>query len=211
MKEPRRTPQGEARALAQRERILTAAQKCFVDHGFHAASMALICAQAQMSAGLLYRYFAGKDEIILAIIERQLEENRSSIAMLRSGADLVDAISQLFARWRRGDPDVATPVLFLEISAEAWRNPKVGEALARSDRLIAQDITLWLTSLAREEGRELTADELRTQHCALRCFIEGSFVRAVREPDLDPRLIAESLQQLLMHMLGLNTLSGQTG
>ena len=35
-----------ARAAAQRTRILQAAQKCFVEHGFHAASMATIAQTA---------------------------------------------------------------------------------------------------------------------------------------------------------------------
>src|SRR3546814_17854087 len=63
----------ELRTLAQRERILCAAQKCFVEHGFHAASMASIAETAEMSAGLIYRYFENKNAIIMAIVERQLQ------------------------------------------------------------------------------------------------------------------------------------------
>ena len=48
---PRET--GE-RARAQRERILRAAKRCFVEHGFHAASIADIARTAEMSAGLIY-------------------------------------------------------------------------------------------------------------------------------------------------------------
>ena len=55
------------RAEVQRERILCAAQKCFIEHGFHAASMANIAAAAQMSAGLMYRYFENKSAIVRAI------------------------------------------------------------------------------------------------------------------------------------------------
>ena len=64
------------RAEAQRERILCAAQKCFIEHGFHAASMANIAETAQMSAGLMYRYFENKNAIVLAIVQRQLDEKR---------------------------------------------------------------------------------------------------------------------------------------
>src|SRR5690606_21791567 len=60
------------RADLQRDRILQAAQRCFVEHGFHAASMASIAGTAGVSAGLIYRYFASKNEIIVAIVERQL-------------------------------------------------------------------------------------------------------------------------------------------
>ena len=50
----------KARADAQRSRILAAAEKCFVQQGFHAASMASIATTAGMSPGLIYRYFPGK-------------------------------------------------------------------------------------------------------------------------------------------------------
>jgi len=55
-----------ARAAKQRERILDAAEACFIRHGFHAASMAHIAQTADMSAGLIYRYFDGKAAIVKA-------------------------------------------------------------------------------------------------------------------------------------------------
>ncbi|NMM78326.1 hypothetical protein B2J88_48645 [Rhodococcus sp. SRB_17] len=74
---------------AFRKRILAAAKKCFVEYGFYTASMASIAETAEMSAGLIYRYFESKDAIILAIIEQQLHENRASIARLQSSHDIV--------------------------------------------------------------------------------------------------------------------------
>ena len=53
------TTKAQARAEAQHERILSAAQQCFIEHGFHAASMASIAETAEMSAGQM------RDDIIL--------------------------------------------------------------------------------------------------------------------------------------------------
>ena len=116
------TAKAEARAQAQRERILVAAQKCFVVHGFHAASMANIAETAGMSAGLIYRYFKGKNDIILAIIERQLEEARSDIAKLHATSDLVAGIAEVFQQWQANDPNITSAALFLELTAEATRD-----------------------------------------------------------------------------------------
>ena len=55
---PRR--QGGARSRSARS-ILDAAKKCFIEHGFHAASMANIAETAGMSPGLIYRYFENKE------------------------------------------------------------------------------------------------------------------------------------------------------
>ena len=41
------------KAEAQRERILNAARKCFVEHGFHAASMASIAGTITLQVGIM--------------------------------------------------------------------------------------------------------------------------------------------------------------
>jgi len=69
---------GQERASAQRDRILAAAKQCFIEHGFHAASMASIAEAADISAGLIYRYFDNKNAIILAIIERHPAQHAAS-------------------------------------------------------------------------------------------------------------------------------------
>jgi AcrR family transcriptional regulator len=51
----------------QRARVLKAAHVCFSQNGFHRTSIDDILAEANMSAGALYLYFKGKDEIIEAI------------------------------------------------------------------------------------------------------------------------------------------------
>ena len=56
------------RAEAQRERILAAAQQCFIRRGFHAAGMAAIAEVAGMSPGLIYRYFRDKQEVLFHAI-----------------------------------------------------------------------------------------------------------------------------------------------
>ncbi len=132
------------RAGAQRERILCAAQRCFIDSGFHAASMASIADTAQMSAGLMYRYFENKSAIVLAIIERQLQEGRTQIAQLRSSSELAAALLDVFTRWQARDPGVVNAALFLEMSAEASRDPQIAAALRRSDALILSDLAAWM-------------------------------------------------------------------
>ncbi|MEV5955323.1 helix-turn-helix domain-containing protein, partial [Streptomyces sp. NPDC051987] len=61
---PRITPE---RREAKRAEIVAAARRCFARGGFHQTSMPDIAAAAGVSAGAPYRYFASKEEIILAI------------------------------------------------------------------------------------------------------------------------------------------------
>lgn len=189
------------RACAQRNRILNAARCCFIEHGFHAASMAQISAAAQMSTGLIYRYFANKNAIILAIIARQNEEACADIATLRSSTDLIPRIIDLFARWKSRDPRVMNPALFLEMCAESSRDPEIARALEEAEQRRRAEIRAWIRQCARNTGREISEDEAHTRAFTLLCFIEGLAVRAVREPDLGPEILFDSLRMFVPGML----------
>lgn len=51
----------------RRRQILDAARACFIRKGFHLTSMQDVFAESGLSAGAVYRYFTGKNEIIQAI------------------------------------------------------------------------------------------------------------------------------------------------
>jgi len=57
----------EARREAKRAEIVAAARRCFSRDGFHQTSMPDIAAEAGVSTGAPYRYFPGKEELILEI------------------------------------------------------------------------------------------------------------------------------------------------
>ncbi|MDD5175638.1 MAG: TetR/AcrR family transcriptional regulator [Sterolibacterium sp.] len=192
------------RAQLQCDRILNAAEQCFIKHGFHAASMANIAEAAQMSAGLIYRYFENKNAIILAIIERQLRIMSADIATLHSGTDLIPLIMGLFASWQSGNPKGMNPALFLEMAAHATRDSQIDQAMTNADQIGATVFSSWLKRLAKTEGRDLTDTEVQRCVFFMRCFIEGLAVRAVREPKLDPSLVAESLRLFLPHLLSFS-------
>lgn len=189
------------RAKAQRARILNAAEQCFAERGFHAASMAAIAETARVSAGLIYRYFKSKSAIVLAITERQLAARRADIARLQAGDDLASRIAELFDAWRRRDSKAINAALFLEISAEGSRDAPIGQALAAADRISRAEFSEWLRREARASGHEPDAGDIRARAFALQCFIEGLAIRAAREPDADPATLTASMDLFLPRML----------
>jgi AcrR family transcriptional regulator len=201
MSNPEPASKGEARAQAQRERILTAARSCFVEHGFHAASMASIAKTAGMSPGLIYRYFDSKNAIILAIIGQQLEDARSDIARLKPDTDLVPLFRQLFTEWQCRDSELLSPALLLEMTAEATRDTTIAQALASADRVTGSDLRAWLKEVAGSEGRAIGERELEARSFLLRCLLGGLAIRAIREPDLDPAVLTDSLELVLPRLL----------
>lgn len=189
------------RAEAQRERILCAAQKCFIEHGFHAASMANIADTAQMSAGLMYRYFANKSAIVLAIIERQLQEGRAHVARLRTSSDLAADLLDFFERWRARDPGSMNAALFLEMNAEATRDPQIAAALRRSDDAIREDLVAWLSRDREAGGLGLPPATAATRVFVLQTFVKGLAMSAVLQPDIDQDALRAAIEAQVERLL----------
>jgi AcrR family transcriptional regulator len=191
-----------SRADAQRDRILCAALTCFIEHGFHAASMANIAEVAQMSPGLIYRYFDGKDAIVLAIVQRQLAEKQLAIRQLQSSEQIIDGLTQAFEQWGRRGANTMSVALQLEMSAEATRNPQIAEALRASDAQTRGQFEEWLRRPSAEGGAGMASADVRTRALAVRFVVDGLTLRAAREPDLDADEIRAALELLVQPLLG---------
>ncbi len=189
-----------ARVEAQRERILVAAQKCFVERGFHAASMANIAETAGMSAGLIYRYFVSKSEIIMAIVELQLDMLLDDIKLKRK----VDMTAELIASFNRSSDDQTrgmNPALLLEMSAEATRDPNIATALDSYDRTLRDALTRWLGEEQEHGGPGLPEPVARQRALLMQLLLEGLKVRQTREPDLDRNLLEAALREFIPQLL----------
>ena len=115
---------------SRRQEIIDAARTCFLRNGFHRTTTDEICRQASITPGGLYHYFAGKDEIIAAVIQQQANEVVGRIRQVLDTAGgmrpAFGEIAQLFIETMR-DPNIDDVVrLEIEIWAEALKNPKLG-------------------------------------------------------------------------------------
>lgn len=189
------------RAAAQRKRILRAAQKCFVEHGFHAASMATIAETAAMSPGLIYRYFRGKNEIILAIIEQQLGVARERIAELHATEDIAAALAGSYGAAEQEDAERISAPLFLEMSAAATRDRQIAAATRVSDAAVREAIAQVLARSRAEGGYAMPRSMAVERALMLMCLFEGLRVREAREPGLDRKLLKAALTRLLAAIL----------
>lgn len=179
-----------ARAEAQRQRILDAAQHCFIGRGFHAGSISEIAAEANISQGLMYRYFDNKRTLILALIERQLAHDQEAIRHPPTPADLIESLLVCYQHWARGETletrgnTIASVVLFAQINAEAHRDPVIAEVLRNHDKQIGEAIAQWLLRHDQERGRASDEAAVQQRVLLLRALVEGLAMRAVRDPDL---------------------------
>ena len=90
-----------ARASSRRRQVLDAAVKVMGRHGFHQMSMQDLAAEAKVSVGLIYTYFGGKEELLLATIVRILDVFRDQLApvMDAAGDDVVDQLAAGIRRY----------------------------------------------------------------------------------------------------------------
>lgn len=102
--------------LAQRDKVMLAARKCFIRHGFHATGMAEIAAACRMSAGNIYHYFPNKNAIVRAITDETRSRMVPALRPLAEHADPVEGLVEMMlfcVRWLGGD---ANARLWMEIS-----------------------------------------------------------------------------------------------
>jgi AcrR family transcriptional regulator len=127
----------------RRTQILDAAQRCFVREGFHRTSMQDILAEAGLSAGAVYRYFPGKNDMIVAIATRNLE---NIVAVLRDATDsgdprgLGETLAGLLtaAQGEQDEHQLATVALM--VWSEALRNPGLADRLATANAELCDDL-----------------------------------------------------------------------
>ncbi|GAB3751030.1 TetR/AcrR family transcriptional regulator [Lysobacter olei] len=195
-----RSSKAEARTQAQRERILCAAQQCFIEFGFHAAGMAKIAETAGMSPGLIYRYFENKSAIIQAIVERQLELLREDIRLSRK-VDLAEEMVAGYGRACGDDSRRLSASLLLELSAESTRDPQIAAAVRNFDEGLRQALHDWLTRSKDEGGHALPPELTPPRALIIQLLFEGLRVRETREPNLDRELLSAALHEVIPRLL----------
>jgi AcrR family transcriptional regulator len=87
------------RAQRRSEQLLQAAARLMEHDGSEAVSMQAVAEEAGVSVGLIYRYFGGKDDLLLAVIVDVLDSFADAVpaAVAAAGAD---PVHQLVAAFR---------------------------------------------------------------------------------------------------------------
>jgi len=149
------------RQAVRRRQILAAAIKVFAAKGFHEARVGDVAEEAGIAYGLVYHYFASKEELLETIFRTTWTEMLARVEEVEAaGVPASEAVRQVTAlllrTWRR-DPDLVG-VLVREVT----RNQHVQQEL--------EEITAAMEALERIVRRGQESGEFRV--------------------DLDPRLAA---------------------
>ncbi|MBL8531103.1 MAG: TetR/AcrR family transcriptional regulator [Hyphomonadaceae bacterium] len=188
-------------ALADRRRrqIMDAALSCFRRRGFHQATMQEICAEANISAGALYRYFSSKAEIIGAIAEDHRGEDDSAFVHAAETLGLIEAVAQagerFFQKFAQGDG-----ALIADICAEAIRDEAIAATLRAID---VKSVEMFIHAIrsAQERGEVDRSLDAKLAAETLFAAIEGIGLRRAFQRNTDPAQAAAQFRSLAQRFL----------
>ncbi|HET9461859.1 MAG TPA: TetR/AcrR family transcriptional regulator [Gaiellaceae bacterium] len=114
----------------KRKLILDAAIRVFAEHGYHGARVGDIAEDAGVAHGLLYHYFASKDDVLRTIFAENwgdlLERFRAVEAAAEPAPDKLVGIAKILLRTWRNDPALVT-VMVREVARSQLLQDQVEE------------------------------------------------------------------------------------
>jgi len=135
----------DARAAAEKRKlILEAAVRVFADHGYHGSRVSDIARDAGVAHGLLYHYFASKEDVLRTIFTEnwgQLIRRFQAIEDSEEPAPAkLEGIAKTLLRTWRNDPALVT-VMVRDVARSQrilGQVDEIGEAFAIVRRIIEQ-------------------------------------------------------------------------
>src|SRR5262249_29980455 len=91
----------QPRALATRERIVSAAARLFALKGYHDTKLEEVLAAAPVTTGAFFHHFRGKEELGFAVIDRHMEKRRQLLERIERGLlppPAADPLQRVFRR-----------------------------------------------------------------------------------------------------------------
>jgi AcrR family transcriptional regulator len=181
-----------------RERVVAAAAKVFARRGYHRATMDEIASEAGYTIGAIYSNFAGKEELFLALADRQVQERVAEVGAIAEAAQGEEpgkeAADQLRTFLER-DPEWA--LLFYEFWSLSVRNPELQGELAKRRDAIRDALAETLERVAKRHGFKLRfpAPVLAT---AIAASLNGLAFERAADPDALPdKVFAEFVTAVL--------------
>ncbi|HTZ65457.1 MAG TPA: TetR/AcrR family transcriptional regulator [Solirubrobacteraceae bacterium] len=170
-----------------RERLLVAARSVFARNGFHGASVDEVASEAGFSTGALYSNFGGKEDLFLALMEREIEAHAREIsAAVRERHSMAERATGGARQWMtmiEREPELL--LLFMEFWAYGVRDtdmrPRVAEQFGRMRQLLTRLIADGVRDFELE--LELPAEQLAV---AIDALADGIARQKLTDPDAVP-------------------------
>jgi AcrR family transcriptional regulator len=168
-----------------REEILEAADRLFLERGFHATSVDQIAQAAGYTKGAVYSNFTAKEDVFFAVYERRMERavaelERTLAASPDPAAWIESVIADTNQRRGRDDRWLST---FFEFWAHVIRRPGLRERFATIHARLERPFVAALERHADDHGTQLGIDA-RQVHLAMMAMSLGLTLERLIRPDV---------------------------
>ena len=190
----------EKRRELTRSHLLAAAAEVFAEKGFHGATIDEIADAAGFSKGAVYSNFASKDELFLALNQRQAEAMLDAFAAATADADEqtpAERIAAMAAVYMRQHTDLTLAwALAAEFDLYALRNPEVLERVREATRVVHGHIVDLVRRHFDRVGTDplLPVEDLATLYIAI---FSGLWRQRAFDPDSVPDELAAAAVDLV--------------
>jgi AcrR family transcriptional regulator len=158
MKTPVSTVRRQERAETTRARLIQSAEKIFARDGFEAAKLEEIAAEAGYTRGAFYANFASKEDLFLALLEREISNRIANAESLMAKFSDPEAKLQAFRKFfLTMCQDRRWSLLALEFKLFAVRHPEAKARLAAMNRRLVRSRVGILQGIMEASGRKLPA------------------------------------------------------
>jgi AcrR family transcriptional regulator len=170
-----------------RQRLLDSARTVFARNGYHGASVEEVASEAGFSTGALYSNFGGKEDLFLALMDREIDAHAQEISGAVSDRHSVAERATGGARqWMTMiDREPELLLLFMEFWAYGVRDPQMRPRVAERFGQMRQLLTRLIADGMREFDLEL---ELPAEQLALAidALADGIARQRLTDPDAVP-------------------------
>ncbi|HEY1169256.1 MAG TPA: TetR/AcrR family transcriptional regulator [Candidatus Limnocylindrales bacterium] len=161
----------QERKAQTRERLLDAAAQVFAQRGFEAASLDEVAAAAGYTKGAVYSNFAGKTDLLIALLERRIDVQSAEYAHRFEGRDAEEIARDLL---------------------------KPADHMSDSEKqFLVLLVEFWLHAMHDERARVLIAEQYeRARTVVGKLLVDSGYEKLVTEPKLEPRDMAIVIEAL---------------
>jgi AcrR family transcriptional regulator len=187
-----------------RDDLIAAADRAFVEGGFHATSLDQIAAAAGYTKGAVYSNFASKEDLFFAVYERRADAAEAQLTEALAGdpaAGLARIASDTSGRHGRDDRWLA---VFFEFWAHVIRHPELRGRFATIHRRAQVPVAEALERVARARGAELPVAALPLAVASGAMQI-GLALERLTQPEVVDEALGARMGQLMLDEVGRET------
>src|SRR5262245_58658975 len=183
-----------------REAVLDAARRVFLDRGYGGATVDAIAEEAGFSKGVVYSQFGSKADMFMALLEQRIAERAAQNERIAAGKSVADAARELLLAANR---DVVSERgwarLLVEFRAHAARDPALNRRYADAHRRTVAQLAALLAGIYERAG---TSPVVPPQSMAEFVLAMGTGVTLERAANPAALPTADGLGMMLRALIG---------